>query len=76
MVHGMIGALWEATTMRQLYAASGATFAYVSYILMSYRADMKSATAFMENDSKVPRLMQRASIQEWMKKEEVRTGAA
>ena len=56
MVHGMIGALWDAIPQRQLNYAMAATTAYVGYVLMSYRGDMNSALAFRaatEADKKV-----------------------
>ena len=76
MVHGMIGALWEATTMRQLYAASGATTAYLAWILSSYRGDMFSARAYnAESEDKTPKIMQRPSVNQFMMKEEMRIEA-
>ena len=70
----MIGAIWEAMTPRHIAIATGATGAYFGYIMMSYRRDTKSAQASNADESKVPKIMQRASIDEFMKKEEATKG--
>ena len=56
----------------RLYAASGATFAYVSYILSTSFGDAKAANAANQSESKVPRILQRASINEFLQREEAR----
>ena len=43
MVHGMIGAVWEAIPQRHLNYAMGATCAYFGAILMTSRSDTKAA---------------------------------
>lgn len=74
MVHGLIGALWEATTMRQLYGAAAATTTYTAYILFSYRGDQRSALAFAsaQAETKKPMILARPSINEWMEREDKR----
>ena len=72
MVHGMIVAVWEAIPQRWLNASMVATSAYLGAILFTYRADMLSAKAIESSETKTPKIMQRASINEWMQREEKR----
>lgn len=67
--HGMIGALWEATTQRQLNITMGVCTAYVGYICMSFWRDTSAVTAFNAVEDKRPAIMQRPSINAWMEKE-------
>ena len=55
--------------MRQIAAATAGTGVFIGAILMSYRPDMKTAKEHAEDTSKVPKIMQRASINEFMKNE-------
>jgi len=65
-VHGMIGAVWEAMTTRQLAIAGGATCAYFGYIFGSYRGDMQAAKVVADDDSKVPTILKRPSVDQAM----------
>ena len=67
--HGMIGALWEATTQRQLNITMGVCTAYVAYICMSFSRDTKAVTAFNAEPDKTKQLMSRPSINAWLEKE-------
>ena len=69
----MIGAVWEAMSTRSLVIAGTMTSGIIGYTIWGGK-DQNAAKALAENKSKTPTIMQRNSINEFLKKEEAATG--